>query len=69
MIYISDCCECKHQRDELLDGWRPCCDAFPDGIPLDFKFGKAKEMKECNNNIGFEENSFICLVPAFVAKR
>lgn len=55
MIYISDCCECKHQRYELLDGWRPCCDAFPDGIPLDFKFGKAKEMKECNNNIGFEK--------------
>ena len=22
MIYISDCCECKHQRDELLDGRR-----------------------------------------------
>lgn len=47
--------ECKHQRDKLLDGWIPCCDAFPDGIPLDFKFGKVKEMKECNNGIGFEK--------------
>ena len=45
MICISDCFECKHQRDKLLDGWIPCCDAFPDGIPLDFKFGKVKEMK------------------------
>ena len=33
MICISDCFECKHQRDKLLDGWIPCCDAFPDGIP------------------------------------
>ena len=46
---------CKHQRDKLLDGWIPCCDAFPEGIPLDFKFGKVKEMKECNNGIGFEK--------------
>lgn len=67
MIYISDCCECKYQRDELLDGWIPCCDAFPDGIPLNFKFGKAKELKECNNGIGFEKkNSLIYLVSDFI---
>ena len=48
MICISDCFECKHQRDKLLDGWIPCCDAFPEGIPLDFKFGKVKEMKDPN---------------------
>ena len=72
MICISDCFECKHQRDKLLDGWIPCCDAFPDGIPLDFKFGKVKEMKECNNGIGFEKKrrtSFICLVSALITER
>ena len=58
MICISDCFECKHQRDKLLDGWIPCCDAFPEGIPLDFKFGKVKEM-----------NSFICLVSALITER
>ena len=57
MICISDCSKCKHQRKDLLDGWRPCCDAFPNGIPLDFKFGKVKEMKKCYNGIGFEEKA------------
>lgn len=57
MICISDCSKCKHQRKDLLDGWRPCCDSFPNGIPLDFKFGKVKEMKKCNNGIGFEEKA------------
>lgn len=55
MICVVDCGECKHQR-ELLDGWRACCDAFPDGIPLDFDFSKVKQINECNNGIGFEEN-------------
>ena len=54
MICISDCFECKHQRDELLDGWRPCCDAFPNGIPMDFDYSMVKKTKECNNGIGFE---------------
>lgn len=53
MICVVDCGNCKHQS-KLLDGWRPCCDAFPDGIPMDFDFGKVKEIKECNNGIGFE---------------
>ena len=45
MICISDCFECKHQRDELLDGWRPCCDAFPNGIPMDFDYSMVKKQK------------------------
>lgn len=53
MIYIPDCVTCKHQRD-LLDGWEFCCDAFPEGAPYDFKFGLVKQMKECNNGIGYE---------------
>ncbi|MCH5297885.1 MAG: glutamyl-tRNA amidotransferase [Ruminococcus sp.] len=53
MICVVDCGECKHQKP-LIDGWRPCCDAFPDGIPMDFDYSKVKEIKECNNGIGFE---------------
>lgn len=53
MICINDCGNCKHQRP-LIDGWLDCCDAFPDGIPMDFDYSKVKDMKECNNGIGFE---------------
>ena len=56
MICIVDCGKCKHHKKFLLDGWKPCCDAFPNGIPMNFNFGKVKEMKECNNGIGHEEN-------------
>ena len=54
MIYIADCWNCKHNRP-VKDGWIPCCDAFPDGIPDDFPLGKVKKLGECNNGIGFEE--------------
>lgn len=54
MVCVTDCIYCKHQREELLDGWRPCCDAFPEGIPMDFNYSKVKDLKECNNGIGFE---------------
>lgn len=54
MIYIDECQNCKHERP-LKDGWKFCCDAFPEGTPLKFPFGRVKEMKECNNGIGFEE--------------
>ncbi len=54
MIYITDCMNCIHERP-LKDGWKFCCDAFPDGAPLGFKFGFVKKMKECNNGIGYEE--------------
>ena len=54
MIYLDDCHTCKHKRP-LKDGWRFCCDAFPDGTERnDFPFGKVKELKECNNGIGYE---------------
>lgn len=54
MICVVDCGKCKHQRN-LLDGWRPCCDAFPDGIPMNFDFSRIKKIEECNNGISFEE--------------
>lgn len=55
MICISACVDCIHRRDYKKDGWIPTCDAFPDGMPLDFDIGKVKELKECNNGIGYEE--------------
>lgn len=54
MICISACVDCIHRRDYKKDGWIPTCDAFPDGMPLDFDIGKVKELKECNNGIGYE---------------
>lgn len=54
MICVNDCGFCKHIKDEKLDGWRPCCDAFPNGIPLDFDYSKVKEVQKCNNDIGYE---------------
>jgi len=53
MICINDCYKCKHERP-LKDGWMACCDAFPDGAPIGFPYGEVREMKECNNGIGFE---------------
>lgn len=57
-IHIIDCCNCKHERP-LKDGWNFCCDAFPEGALVGFPFGRVKEMKECNNGIGYEEKERI----------
>ena len=61
MICVTDCSECRH-RLPLKDGWLACCEAFPDGIPLNFDFSNLKERKVCNpeNGMGFnpiEENN------------
>ena len=53
MVCLDYCGWCTHDRG-LKDGWIPCCDAFPDGMPFDFKWGMVLEMEECNNGIGFE---------------
>lgn len=53
MICVVDCSKCKHAKP-LKNGWRSCCDAFPEGIPFDFDYSKIQESKECNNGIGFE---------------
>lgn len=54
MICIYKCTNCKHNRHVKIDGWIPSCDAFPDGMPLDFQPGKIQDMQECNNGIGYE---------------
>ena len=55
MICITDCSECKHRLPKI-DGWRSCCEAFPDGTPLNFDYSNLKGRKICNpdNGIGFE---------------
>lgn len=56
MICISVCVDCIHRRDYKKDGWIPTCDAFPDGMPHGFTMkNNVKELKECNNGIGYEE--------------
>jgi hypothetical protein len=52
MIVFSDCDNCIHKRKK--EGWLPCCDAFPEGIPIDFDDSKVKELNECNNGIKYE---------------
>lgn len=53
MICVIECSNCMHKRP-LLNGWKHCCDAFPNGIPMDFDYSKVKQIKKCNNGIGFE---------------
>ena len=54
MVVLSDCIECEH----FCDDGNPhtcCCKAYPDGIPREWYLsGSPKEVKECNNGIGFK---------------
>lgn len=50
-LRLPICDYCKHyheQNEELM-----CCDAFPDGIPVE-KMRMIDDGKECNNGIHFE---------------
>lgn len=38
----------------LKDGWRGCCDAFPDGWPKGWLNKNKRDLKECNNGIKYE---------------
>lgn len=54
MVVFSDCIECKHFYDDR-NPYRCCCEAYPDGIPREWYLsGNPKEVKECNNGIGFK---------------
>lgn len=54
MICVIDCYDCKHKLPKI-DGWRSCCEAFPNGIPYDFDYSKVKTNSECNHGIGYEK--------------
>ena len=53
MIGLSWCDDCKHKTGKI--GFMPTCDAFPDGIPYEFDTYRDKELKTCNNGIGYEK--------------
>lgn len=47
-----DCDNCIHKREKISNECFPC-DAFPEGIPLDYYIYDRSDKKECNNGIGF----------------
>lgn len=58
MITVADkdsCGYCKHIRPKK-DGWIPCCDAFPDGIPHEYLFNHMDiaKIEECAPGFHFE---------------
>lgn len=52
MIKFSDCDLCKHCKG--INKGHPVCKAFPNGIPFSHMDKNLKELKECNNGIGYE---------------
>ena len=49
VIEIYCCGWCKRYTG-LEDGWKMCCEAFPDGLPLEFT---PDPEKPCKNEMGF----------------
>ena len=49
-LSLPKCDFCKHYHE---DKKKMCCDAFPEGIPLEV-IGESEE-KECANGIKYEE--------------
>lgn len=54
---VPDCPSCVHCMDNDDINTPLCCDAFPDGIPVDYLFGPVQVtmLKECNNGFKYEE--------------
>ena len=52
MIRFYDCDCCEH-CEGLKNGY-VICKAFPDGVPYDHMDRDLKNIKECNNGIGYE---------------
>lgn len=50
-LSLPKCDFCKHYHEDSVE--RSCCDAFPDGIPLEIMI--ADENEECANGIKYEE--------------
>lgn len=52
MIKLCDCDFCKNCFG--VKNGHPLCNAFPDGIPYEHMDKDLKQLKECNNGIGYE---------------
>jgi hypothetical protein len=50
MVGWCKCDSCIHKHKEKIDGWIPCCDAFPNGWPKGWMKVDVEELKECNGN-------------------
>lgn len=58
MVIISDCTDCNNFITDASVDTRNICKAFPKGIPDKwFWEGEPKQVKECNNGIGFEKET------------
>lgn len=54
MVVFSDCMECEHCYNDRASH-KCCCEAYPEGIPRKWYLeGRPREVKECNNGIGFK---------------
>ena len=62
MTCINDCTFCIHQHEELKEGWIPCCDAYPDGIP--FGLDKAKIDLKIREKVNKNPDGKLVLVTA-----
>lgn len=52
------CAGCRNKNEELYEGWRTACKAFPEGIPSEYIDDiDYKNKKVCNNGIGYEPES------------
>ena len=51
MIRLSWCDDCANRTGRI--GCHNTCKAFPDGIPFTFENDRSKELKTCNNDIGY----------------
>lgn len=56
MICVNNPCDlCKNMLGIKEGGYRPCCKAYPDGIPESYYFDiNPKELKECANGYKWE---------------
>jgi hypothetical protein len=52
MIKLGDCDKCKHRMG--FEKGHTLCKAFPNGVPYEHMDKDLRNMKECNNGIGFE---------------
>lgn len=53
-VIFSNCMECGH-FPKVDENGKCICDAFPNGIPLNYMFRKEQNKKdECNNGIKFK---------------
>ena len=54
MVVFSDCMECERFYNDRASH-KCCCEAYPDGIPRKWYLeGRPREVKQCNNGIGFK---------------